>query len=279
MSQPLAGPLADKVAFVTGSARGIGRGIALALAGAGAKIAIADLHPAPFQGERYYRLRERWSGDDEAESTETRVRALGVDALTLTVDVADRASVEAAVGQCNTELGAPDILVNAAGIVNNIATIEQMPLERWEHELAVNLTGAFNCIQTIVPPMSTAGWGRVINIASIAAERPGLGQPGYSASKAGLVGLTRSVAQEFGPAGITCNAILPGLIATPLVKSMPAHLRDSIVASTPVARVGTPEDIGALAAFLCSPDASFVSAAAIPCDGGYSNAPVRGLSR
>jgi len=163
--------------------------------------------------------------------------------------------------------------------VNNIAAIAEMPLERWQQELAVNLTGAFNCVQVLVPAMVEKGWGRVINIASIAALRPGLGQAGYSASKAGLLGLTRSVAQEFGPRGITCNAILPGLIGTPLVRSMPAHLRDGIVASTPVGRLGEPEDIGHLAAFLASPQASFISAVGIPCDGGFSNAPLRGLNR
>ncbi len=271
--------LKDKVAFVTGAARGIGRGIALAMAGHGASIVVADLHPEPFRGERYHRMRERWSGDDEAVATADAVQGLGQRAFTVAVDVADRGSVEAAARSANEALGPPDILVNAAGIVNNIATIAEMPLDRWEQELAVNLTGAFNCVQVLVPAMVEKGWGRIINIASIAAQRPSLGQAGYSASKAGLLGLTRSVAQEFGPSGITCNAILPGLIGTPLVRSMPAHLRDAIVASTPVGRLGEPEDIGNLAAFLASQEASFISAVRIPCDGGYSNAPLRGLSK
>ncbi len=271
--------LSGRTAFVTGAARGIGRGIALALAAKGAQIIVADRHPEPFRGERYYRLRERWSGDDETLSTAAAIESAGGRAMTITVDVADRSSVDDALETAVAGLGAPDILVNAAGIVNNIATIAEMALERWEHELAVNLTGAFNCIQTITPSMVGRKWGRIVNIASIAAERPGLGQPGYSASKAGLIGLTRSVAQEFGPHGITCNAVMPGLIATPLVRSMPAHLRESIVASTPVSRLGEPEDIGHLAAFLASPEAEFVTAAAIPCDGGISNAPLRGLNR
>ncbi len=271
--------LKDKIAFVTGAARGIGRGIALALAANGASIVVADVHPEPFRGERYHRLRERWSGEDEAVATADAVRGLGQQAFTVTVDVADRGSVEAAARSANEALGPPDILVNAAGIVNNIANIAEMPLERWQQELAVNLTGAFNCVQVLVPAMVEKGWGRIINIASIAALRPGLGQPGYSASKAGLLGLTRSVAQEFGPKGITCNAILPGLIGTPLVRSMPAHLRDGIVAATPVGRLGEPEDIGHLAAFLASHEAGFISAVGIPCDGGFSNAPLRGLNR
>jgi NAD(P)-dependent dehydrogenase (short-subunit alcohol dehydrogenase family) len=271
--------LKDKIAFVTGAARGIGRGIALAMAANGASIVVADLHPEPFRGERYHRLRERWSGDDEAVSTADAVHGLGQKAFTVAVDVANRSSVEAAARSASEALGRPDILVNAAGIVNNIATIAEMPLERWEQELAVNLTGAFNCVQVLAPAMVGKRWGRIINIASIAAHRPGLGQAGYSASKAGLLGLTRSIAQEFGSSGITCNAILPGLIGTPLVRSMPAHLRDAIVASTPVGRLGEPEDIGNLAAFLASHEAGFISAAGIPCDGGFSNAPLRGLNR
>ena len=275
----MAGTLEGRIAFVTGAARGIGRGIALALARGGAAVAVADLHPQPFRGERYYRMRQRWSGDDEAVPTEEAARALGVGATTVQVDVADRASVEAAAQAAAAVLGSPDLLVNAAGIVNHIALIADMPLERWQHEIAVNLTGAFNCVQILAPAMVARGWGRIINIASIAADRPGMGQPGYSASKAGLMGLTRSIAQEFGARGITCNAILPGLIGTPLVRSMPAHLRDAIVSATPVGRLGEPEDIGHLAAFLASPQASFISAVGIPCDGGYSNAPVRGLDR
>ncbi|MCH9674823.1 MAG: 3-oxoacyl-ACP reductase FabG [Gammaproteobacteria bacterium] len=271
--------LSGHIALVTGAARGIGRSIAISLAQRGAAVAVADLHPQPFRGEAYYRLRERWSGDDENTSTADAISAMGIRSTTVSLDVADRASIERAATECASTLGTPDILVNAAGIVNNISTIEKMSLEQWQHELSVNLTGAFNCVQVFSPAMVERRWGRIVNIASIAAERPGLGQPGYSASKAGLLGFTRSVAQEFGPAGITCNAIMPGLIMTPLVKSMPEHLRDAIVAATPVSRVGEPEDIGTLAAFLCSPSASFISAAAIPCDGGYSNAPLRGLNR
>jgi len=271
--------LEGRTAFVTGGARGLGRGIALTLAGKGAQIIIADLHPEPFQGEKYYRLRERWSGEEERESTEAVIRTKGGTAMTVEVDVASRPSVENAYEAAVARLGSPDILVNAAGIVNNIAPIADMPLERWDRELAVNLTGTFNCVQVIIPSMASRRWGRIVNIASIAAERPGLSQPGYSASKSGLLGLTRSIAQEFGTHGITCNAIMPGLIGTPLVHSMPEHLRDAIVSSTPVGRLGEPRDIGHLAAFLASPEAGFISAAAIPCDGGYSNAPLRGLNR
>ena len=269
--------LDGKVALVTGSARGIGRGIALALAESGAAVAVADLHPRPFKGERYYRLRERWSGPDEDVATAEAVRTLGRASVELTLDVADPESALAAVEACTSELGLVDVLVNNAGIVNNIARIEHMTPEAWSHEIQVNLNGAFHCVRAAVPAMAERGWGRVVNIASVAALQPGLGQPAYSASKAGVVAFTRSVAQEFGPRGITANAVLPGLIATPLVRSMPEPMRERARVRTPVGRLGEPADIGNLVAFLASPEASFITGVAIPCDGGLLNAPVGGL--
>jgi 3-oxoacyl-[acyl-carrier protein] reductase len=270
-------PLAGRVAFVTGSSRGIGRAIAIALAEAGADVAVADVHPDPFEGERYYRLRSRVSGPEEEVPTAGAVAALGRRSMSLAVDVADAAAVEAAIAACTAELGPPDVLVNNAGIVNNIAGIADMSPEAWAHELQVNLSGMFHTVRASAPGMARRGWGRIINMSSIAALSPGLGQPAYSASKAGVVAFTRSVAQEFGPGGVTANAILPGLIATPLVRSMPEHLRDGFVSRTPVARLGLPEDIANLAVFLASPAASFISAVAIPCDGGVSSAARAGL--
>ncbi len=277
MGTSVAAGLEGKVALVPGAARGIGRGIALALAESGAAVAVADLHPRPFKGERYYRLRERWSGPDEDVATAEAVRALGRGSVELTLDVADPESALAAVEACASELGPVDVLVNNAGIVNNIARIEAMTPEAWSHEVQVNLNGAFHCVRAAVPAMAERGWGRVVNIASVAALQPSLGQPAYSASKAGLVAFTRSVAQEFGPRGITANAVLPGLIATPLVRSMPEPLREGARLRTPVGRLGEPADIGTLVAFLASPQASFITGVAIPCDGGLLNAAVGGL--
>ena len=269
--------LAEKVAFVTGAGRGIGRAIALGLAQAGAAVAVADLHPKPFKGERYYRLRERWSGADEDVPAVEAVRKLGRASIELTVDVSDPSAVRSAVEACEAELGPVDVLVNNAGIVNNIAPIEQMEFDAWEHELRVNLTGAFNCVQAVAPSMARRGWGRIVNIASVAARLPGLGQPAYAASKAGLVAFTQSVAQEFGSGGVTANAVLPGLIGTPMVLSMPEHLRTAIAGRTPVGRIGDPAEVANLVVFLASPAASFVTATAIPCDGGFLGATVFGL--
>jgi NAD(P)-dependent dehydrogenase (short-subunit alcohol dehydrogenase family) len=269
--------LHGRVALVTGASRGIGRAIALALAGDGANVAVADLHPEPFSGERYYRMKQRVSGAEEETSTADAVRALGRKAAVVAVDVSNPGQVELGVAECQRELGPIDVLVNNAGIVNNIAPIAQMDPDAWAHELGVNLTGAFHCVRVVAPGMASRGFGRVINIASIAARVPSLGQPAYSASKAGLVAFTQSVAQEFGRAGVTANAVLPGLIGTPLVRSMPEPIRDGIVAQTAVGRLGEPKDIGSLVAYLASPAAGFITATAIPCDGGYLGAPVFGL--
>ena len=271
-------PLSGRVAFVTGAARGIGRAIAVGLAAAGADVAIADVHPDKFEGERYYRLRARVSGPEEDVPTDVAVTALERRAMSLPVDVADAVAVSEAVAACTEELGAPDIVVNNAGIVNNIAGIADMAPAAWAHELQVNLSGMFHTVRATAAGMVERGWGRVINLSSIAALSPGLGQPAYAASKAGVIGFTKAVAQEFGPGGVTANAILPGLIATPLVRSMPDHLRDHFVARTPVGRLGDPEDIAALAVFLASPAAGFISATAIACDGGVSTAARDGLS-
>jgi 3-oxoacyl-[acyl-carrier protein] reductase len=272
-------PLAGRVAFVTGAARGIGRAIALALADAGADVAVADVHPDPFAGERYYRLRQRVSGPEEEVPTAAAVADLGRRATSIAVDVSDASAVAVALAACAAELGPPDIVVNNAGIVNNIASIAEMTPEAWSHELEVNLSGMFHTVRVAAPSMAERGWGRVINLSSVAAIRPGLGQPAYAASKAGVIGFTKAVAQEFGPGGVTANAILPGLIATPLVRSMPAHLREHYAERTPVGRLGEPADIGALAAFLASPAAGFISGVAIPCDGGVTNAAREGLDR
>jgi 3-oxoacyl-[acyl-carrier protein] reductase len=277
MEEPL--PLAGKVAFVTGAARGIGRAVALRLAGAGADVAVADAHPAPFEGERYYRLRQRVSGAEEEISTAAAIAAIGRRSMEVAVDVADADAVAAAAARCASELGDIDVLVNNAGIVNNIALIADMTPEAWDHEVRVNLTGMFHTVRVVAPGMAERGWGRVVNMASVAALTPGLGQPAYTASKAGVVAFTKAVAQEFGPGGVTANAILPGLIATPLVRSMPAEFRDHYVVRTPVGRLGEPEDIATLAVFLASPAAGFISGVAIPCDGGVSNAAREGLMR
>ncbi len=253
--------------MVTGGDRGIGRAIAIALAAAGHDVAVADVHPQPFAGETYYRLRERFDTDDEPAIV--AVQSCGVRAMTVQVDVSDAESVQAAVTQVATDLGPIDVLVNNAGIVNNLGTISDMTSALWSHEVGVNLTGAFHCIQAVAPGCAERGFGRIVNIASVAALRPSPNQPAYAASKAGVIALTGTAAVTNGPFGVTANAVLPGLIATPLVLSMPQAIRDAFESRVPTGRVGRPEEIASLVAFLASDAAVYVNGAAIPCDGGW----------
>ncbi len=265
--------LRGKVALVTGAGRGIGRAIALELARAGAKIAVGDVHLAKYQGERYYRMSRRTSGKDEDVTTADAARELGTDAIGVEFDVADGPAVAAAVARVKSELGPIDVLVNNAGIVNNIAPIAQMARDSWDREMAVNLGGGFACIQATVSGMAERGWGRIINISSVAALQPSTLQPAYGASKAGLIALTKTVAKEYGDRGVTCNAVLPGLIATPLALSMPEELRQDFTKQVPNRRLGEPAEIAAVVAFLASPAASYVNGAAIPVDGGWLAGP------
>ena len=265
--------LKGKVALVTGAGRGIGRAIALELARAGAKIAVGDVHLAKFQGERYYRLSKRTSGAEEDVPTADAARELGTEAIGVEFDVADNAAVTSAVARVTKELGPIDVLVNNAGIVNNIAPIAQMQREAWDREMAVNLGGAFACIQATAPGMAERGWGRIVNISSVAAHIPSTMQPAYGASKAGLIALTKTVAKEYGNRGLTCNAVLPGLIGTPLALSMPTEMREDFAKQVPARRLGEPAEIAAVVTFLASPAASYVNGVEIPVDGGWMAGP------
>jgi len=265
--------LRGKVALVTGASRGIGRAIALELARAGAKIAVGDVHLAKYQGERYYRLSKRTSGADEDVPTADAARELGTDAVGVEFDVADDVAVAAAVAKVKNDLGPIDVLVNNAGIVNNIAPIAHMTREAWDREMAVNLGGGFACIRATAPGMAERGWGRIVNISSVAAHIPSTLQPAYGASKAALIALTKTVAKEYGNRGVTCNAVLPGLIGTPLALSMPQQLRTEFAAQVPLGRLGEPAEIAAVVAFLASPAASYVNGVEIPVDGGWLAGP------
>ena len=242
--------LDGRVAVVTGGARGIGRVTARVLAAAGADVAVLDLLPA--------------------EESAADVEALGQRALACAVDVTDPGSLDAAFGAVRTTLGDPHILVSGAAITNHIAPITRMTREGWERELAVNLTGAFAAVQNVLPAMVDAGWGRIVLVSSVAA-RGGLHlQAAYAASKAGLVGLAKTVALEHARDGVTCNAVLPGLIETEAVAAMPAAIREATIAHTPARRLGRMEEVAHLIRFLVSDEAGFLNGADIPVDGGVS---------
>jgi NAD(P)-dependent dehydrogenase (short-subunit alcohol dehydrogenase family) len=241
--------LEGKVALVTGAARGIGKATALVLAEEGADVGLADILP-------------------EIEETAAAIAQMGRRAATAIFDISDAAQVHTGVETIRNGLGPIDILVNNAGIVNNIAPLARMSQEAWQRELAVNLSGAFNMIQELIGSMAARKWGRIINVSSVAALGGLHYQAGYAATKAGLIGLTKTVALEYGRAGITCNAILPGLIATELVSAMPAEIRETAVAVTPTRRLGTTAEVGQLIAFLASEGAGFINGAEIAIDGG-----------
>ena len=237
-----------RVAVVTGGASGIGRAIALRLARDGAAVAILDVD-------------------------ETGARAVAGSlgrALAVRTDVATTESVAAAVERVRRELGPVQILVNGAGIAA-FEPVAQMSEASWDRMIAVHLKGTFNCTKACLPDMVSAGWGRVVSIASVAGLNgggPGLSH--YAAAKAGMIAFTKSIAHEVGPAGVTANAIAPGLIDTPLLdrSGMPEDIRRMIVERSAVGRIGTPDDIAAACAYLVSEEASFVTGQVLSPNGG-----------
>lgn len=254
-------PLTGKIALVSGAARGIGRAIALRLARDGAEVGLIDINPA-------------------IDETAELVRGLGRRAVAIRADISNAIDTRAAVARIAAELGAIDLLVNNAGIVDNIASVEKMSDEAWENEIGVNLTGAFNLVRACVGAMAGRGFGRIVNISSVAARGGLARQVGYSATKAGLLGLTHTVALEYAHKGVTCNAVLPGMVETENVKAMPSEIREAAMAATPVRRFGAPEEIAALVAFLCGAEAGYITGAEIDISGGgHLNTLVLGSRR
>lgn len=243
-----------KVAIVTGGASGIGLGIAQRLAADGAKVALFELNAA--------------AARDEA----TKMRAEGLDSIAVTVDVSDRSSVDCAVAEVRDEYGPITVLVNNAGVEGYEAFLK-ITTQRWDRLLSVNLTGTFHCCQVVLPDMISLGWGRIVNISSSSTHG---GQPymaHYVASKSGVVGLTKSLALEFGPKGITVNTIPPGFIDTPMSRRAEQEGRfgdtmDHHAQRTPVRRAGLPADIAAACAFLVSDEAGYITGPVIGVNGG-----------
>jgi NAD(P)-dependent dehydrogenase (short-subunit alcohol dehydrogenase family) len=237
----------SRAALVTGAGGAVGGAIARALGEAGYSVGLCDSNP----------LVERVS----AELPEGR-------AAWRVFDVADREASERALAELAGELGTPfDSLVAAAAIVDNVAPSPEFPPADWERELAVNLSGAFWCARALSGGMRERGFGRIVLISSGAATAGQPNQIAYGTSKAGLLGMMRTLAAELAPAGVTCNAVLPGVIATPRVESWKESAA-SIRARIPVGRLGRIEEVAALVRFLCSDDAAYVTGACIPIDGG-----------
>jgi 3-oxoacyl-[acyl-carrier protein] reductase len=265
--------LSGRVALVTGGSRGLGRVDAQTLARAGADVVIADLLVESELSEAtdsYGALATvaRTQGLVHTEETAAEIRSLGRRAFAVRCDVTDREQVAAAVERTVAELGSVDILINNAGTLDHAAQFQNQSPELWERDLRVNLTGAFNCAQAVWPHMRERGWGRIVNMASVAGTLGGFGQASYSTTKAGLLGLTKTLAMEGGRHGITCNAIVPGVIGTEAYNFGNPEMNQRIVNRTVFRRPGEPQDVANAIAFLCSDLAAYVTGVGLNVSGG-----------
>jgi 3-oxoacyl-[acyl-carrier protein] reductase len=238
--------LVGKNAIVTGSTRGIGRAIAESLAGAGARVAVV--------------------GRDQARAAEAAA-AIGNNARGFAADVSDPASVVALIGAVEKEFGQVDILVNNAGLTrDNI--LFRLKDDDWDAVLDANLRGAFVAIRAVARGMIKRRWGRIINIASVVGITGNKGQANYAASKAGLIGLTKSVAKELGSRNVLVNAVAPGFIETDMTAAMTPEARAGLAGQIPLERLGTPQDIAGVVTFLASDQAAYITGQTIVVDGG-----------
>src|SRR5205085_9745851 len=270
---PLDIDLSGRVALVTGGSRGLGRADALTLARAGADVAIADIQVESEPDEevdRYGPVAQaaRTQGMVYTEATVDEIRALGRRGLAVKCDVTEREQVRETVGRVSEELGSVDILVNNAGTLDHVGQLQDQSPKLWERDLAVNLTGAFNGAQAVWPHMRERGWGRIVNMASVAGTLGGFGQASYSTTKAGLLGLTKSLALEGARHGITCNAIVPGVIGTEAFEFGNPEMNERMVRRTAFRRAGEPQDVANAIAFLCSDLASYITGVGLNVSGG-----------
>lgn len=253
VSEPkrMAGLLENRTALVTGGSRGIGRAVSLRLAAMGAFVYVNYLH-----------------NEDAAGETLESIRQGGGRSAALAFDVADAKAVQEAIDRISAEQSPVDILVNNAGVTLNALAL-RTGLDDWDRVMDTNLKGTFNCCRTVLRSMLRKRWGRIINMVSIVAESGNTGQVCYGASKAGVLGLTRSLAREVGSRNITVNAVAPGLIVTDMTASMlEGPARAQVLGMVPLGRLGVPEDVAGVVAFLASPDGDYITGQVIRVNGG-----------
>jgi 3-oxoacyl-[acyl-carrier protein] reductase len=238
-----------RTALITGASRGIGKACAQSLAAAGYKLVLAARTL------------------DKLEETAQLTRARGAETFVVEMDLANSESITAGITRAAKEFSAIDILVNNAGVTRDGLAV-RMKKTDWESVLTTNLSGSFYAIQQVLPAMMRERWGRIVNISSVVGEKGNPGQANYVASKAGLIGLTKSLAMELGSRNITVNAVAPGFIGTEMTHGLPEELKQKMIDETPLRRMGTPEDIAAAVKFLVSEEASFITGHVLDVNGG-----------
>ena len=244
--------LTGRNALVTGGSRGIGRAVCLELARQGANVAI------------------NYAGSAQAaEEVAQACRDLGVEAFAIQANVADAAAVDAMVKEVITRLGRIDILVNNAGITKDRLAL-QMKEEEFDAVLDTNLKGAFLCMKAVYRPMMKQRYGRVVNLTSIVGLRGNPGQANYAASKAGLIGMSKSIAKELASRGVTVNLVAPGFIDTDMTAALPEAARTALLSTIPMARLGQPEDVARAVAFFASENAGYITGQVLCVDGGMA---------
>lgn len=241
--------LKDKVAFITGAGQGIGRITALTFAREGARVVVADINA------------------EAAEKVVAQIREHDGQAMAARVDVSQAESVEAAIAAAAEWGGGIDIQVNNAGITRD-ARMQKMSEAQWDAVIAVNLKGVWLCARTVAPIMISGGGGCILSTSSIVAHYGNFGQSNYVATKAGVIGMTKTWARELGPHGIRVNAVAPGFTATEMIQTVPEKVLDAVRERTPLRRLGQPEDIANAYLFLASDEASFITGQVISVDGG-----------
>ena len=239
--------MSNKLALITGGGAGIGKGITLKLASNGINCVIFDVQ--------------------DASATVKEAQNLGVKSSFMKVDVTDSESVESAIKEVSSSLGDINILVNNAGITRD-NLLMRMKEEDWDKVLQINLKGVFNCTKAVIRGMMSSRWGRIISISSIVGIMGNAGQANYAASKAGIIGFTKSIAREVGSRNITANAIAPGFIKTEMTDKLPEEVKKDYLSRIPLGKLGEVEDVCNLVSFLVSDESSYITGQVIQVDGG-----------